>query len=824
MKTSRRLLVLITGVFAAAILALGGCGGGGGGGGAATMGNYAVGGAVSGLTGAGLVLANGSDNLPVSANGAFMFPTKVASGGAYAVTVKTQPTNPSQTCAVTSGSGTVGSADITGVTVSCAMNSYTVGGTVSGLAGSGLVLANGSDNVAVSANGTFTFPSPVASGAAYAVAINTQPGGQSCSVGGGSGTMGSSNVTNVAVTCTTLLPNKYSISGTVTGLAGSGLVLQDNGGDDLSVTASGGFTFTTSVASGSAYVVTVKTQPASPSQTCAVTNGNGTVGSANVTNVSVACTTKTSTISGTAVKGPVSGGTVIAYPISNGVMGSQIATAMTDASGNFSLSIGTYTGPVMLQLSGGTYTDEGTGTSMSMLSGDVMTAVMSTVAVGATVSGIQLTPLTSMAQTMAAHMAGGLTDANIGTANTNVGKYFMVGDILHTVPIDPLVSGSGGSATQDAINYGMTVAAMSGYAKSIGMSSSSAIVTAMMNDAADGTMDGKMFGNAVMMGGMGMGTAMPSTAGTSGLGAAMLAFVTSTQNKSGVVTATMQTLMNQLNGSNGQMMGSGGTGSSNGMMSGTVFNGPMSQGTVTAYAIAGGMKGAQITSTALGASGAFSMSIGTYSGPVMLQIVGGTYTDEATGTTMTMGSSDIMTAVLPTVAAGSTTSGISITPLSSMAQAHAAGISGGMSDVNINSANAGVGSYFMVSDILHTMPIDPRVSGSGSGATADRQDCGVAIAAMSQYAKGIGMTTSSGFVTAMMSDASDGMMDGKMGSSQISMGGGMMGGSMMQPTAGTSGLATAMTNFLGSSANMSGLTATTMNALIQKLAASNGQL
>ena len=529
------------------------------------------------------------------------------------------------------------------------------------------------------------------------------------------------------------------------------------------------------------------------------------------------------TISGTAVKGPVNGGTVTAYAVTGGTMGSQIGTAKTDASGNFSISIGTYSGPVMLQMTGGTYTDEATGTSMSMLSGDVMTAVMQTVAAGSTVSGIQLTPLTSMAQTMAGHMTGGMTDANISTATTNVGKYFMVSDILHTMPMDPLLSGSG-SGSQDAINYGMCLAAMSEYAKSIGMSSSSAIVTAMMSDAADGTFDGNMFGNAVMMGGMGMGTAMPATAGTSGLGAAMLAFMNSAQNKSGVTVGMMQTLMNQLNGASGQMMGGGGTGSSNGMMSGSAFNGPMSQGTVTAYAVTGGMKGAQLASTALGANGTFSMSIGTYTGPVMLQMSGGTYTDEATGTAMGMGSSDVMTAVLPTVASGATTSGIWITPLSSMAQAHASGMSGGMTDANINSANTGVGNYFMVSDILHTTPMDPRVAGSATGATADQQDCGVAIAAMSQSAHALGMTTSSAFVTAMMSDASDGMMDGTMGSSQISMGGGMMGGSMMQPTAGTSGLATAMTNFLGSNVNMSGATAMSMNSLIQKLAAATGQL
>jgi hypothetical protein len=393
------------------------------------------------------------------------------------------------------------------------------------------------------------------------------------------------------------------------------------------------------------------------------------------------------------------------------------------------------------------------------------------------------------------------------------------------MPMDPLVSGSG-TGSQDSVNYGMTLAAMSQYAKTLGMSSSSAMVTAMMSDAADGTFDGKMFSDVVMMGGMGMGTGMPSTAGTSGLGAAMLAFINnSALNKSGVAAATMQTLMSQLNGSSGQMMGSAGTGTSNGMMSGGVFNGPMSQGTVTAYAVAGGMKGAQLASTAIGATGAFSMSIGTYSGPVMLQVSGGSYTDEATGTLMTMGSSGVMTAVVPRVAAGATTAGIWVTPLSSMAQAHAAGMAGGMTDANINSANTGVGSFFhMVGDLLHTMPMDPRVAGSGAAATPDQQDCGVAIAAMSQYAQGISMPMSSGFVTAMMSDASDGMMDGKAGSTQIMMGGGMMGGTMMDAKAGTAGLATAMTSFLGSNMNLSGLTATSMNALIQKLAASNGQL
>ena len=70
--------------------------------------------------------------------------------------------------------------------------------------------------------------------------------------------------------------------GTVTGLMGSGLVLQNNGGDDLLVTAAGVFAFSTGLATGVSYVVTVSTQPSAPPQKCVVTNGSGTVGTANL--------------------------------------------------------------------------------------------------------------------------------------------------------------------------------------------------------------------------------------------------------------------------------------------------------------------------------------------------------------------------------------------------------------------------------------------------------------------------------------------------------------------------------------------------------------
>src|SRR5450432_2750570 len=50
---------------------------------------FQIGGAVSGLTGAGLVLENNAgDTLSLSTNGAFAFATSLPTGAAYAVTVK----------------------------------------------------------------------------------------------------------------------------------------------------------------------------------------------------------------------------------------------------------------------------------------------------------------------------------------------------------------------------------------------------------------------------------------------------------------------------------------------------------------------------------------------------------------------------------------------------------------------------------------------------------------------------------------------------------------------------------------------------------------
>ena len=235
MKTAQKTLFFA--YLTVILLVVGACAGlpagSGGTPGAPAGGPYTIGGTVSGLAGSGLVLMDNASTLPVNANGSFTFGTTVASGGLYAVTVQTQPSNPAQNCAVTGGSGTA-TANVTGITVACTTNpvTATIGGTVSGLVANTSVILqnNGGDSLTITANGAFTFKTAVTGADVYAVTVLTQPinPNQICTVTGGSGTA-SANVTTVAVNCVL----SYSIGGNVSGVVGTGLILENSSDSEL---------------------------------------------------------------------------------------------------------------------------------------------------------------------------------------------------------------------------------------------------------------------------------------------------------------------------------------------------------------------------------------------------------------------------------------------------------------------------------------------------------------------------------------------------------------------------------------------------------------
>ncbi len=177
-----------------------------------TFNQYNVGGTVSGLTtpfGANtLVLRNnGGDDLTIAADGSFTFASALSTGATYNATVFSNPQNPWQTCNLTNGSGTVGSSNITNLSLSCTLNTYTMSGSITSNIAlpSGLSISNGVNTINVPAGATSTpisFATPLNSGSNYNVTITAEPSGYVCAVTSPlTGTIPGANITDVGVNC-----------------------------------------------------------------------------------------------------------------------------------------------------------------------------------------------------------------------------------------------------------------------------------------------------------------------------------------------------------------------------------------------------------------------------------------------------------------------------------------------------------------------------------------------------------------------------------------------------------------------------------------------
>lgn len=249
-----------------------------------------IGGDVTGLTGTGLQLLNNSETLSIAADGPYTFPTTVADGSTYAVSVSTQPTAPGQVCTVASATGTV-SANVTTADVTCVTTTYTIGGGITNLVGTGLVLQNnGGDNLTVASGATiYEFATAIDDSTAYAVTVLAHPTvpTQLCDITNPSAASTSADVIDADVSCAAA----YTVGGTITG-AGAGtetLVIQNNLGDNLTITADGAYTFTIPVADTLAYAVTIFDAP-DINLNCIFTNLNATgSSSADIANVDIVC-------------------------------------------------------------------------------------------------------------------------------------------------------------------------------------------------------------------------------------------------------------------------------------------------------------------------------------------------------------------------------------------------------------------------------------------------------------------------------------------------------------------------------------------------------
>lgn len=158
----------------------------------------------------GLVLVNKSNGDKVTlttGQTSFVFGKLLATDEKFDVQIETNPTGAD--CKLTENTGSATYYTVYRVAVVCTINPYTLGGTVKGLNGSGLVLANGTDTTAVlppataGADVSFAFPVKVANGALYGATVLSQPTGQTCSVSANlnPGTMPSADQLGLVVNC-----------------------------------------------------------------------------------------------------------------------------------------------------------------------------------------------------------------------------------------------------------------------------------------------------------------------------------------------------------------------------------------------------------------------------------------------------------------------------------------------------------------------------------------------------------------------------------------------------------------------------------------------
>jgi len=187
----------------------------------------------------------------------------------------------------------------------------------------------------------------------------------------------------------------------------------------------------------------------------------------------------TTTISGSAVKGPVSGGTVT---VKNAATGAILGTTSTGPGGVYSLSV-PFSGDVIVEVLGGTYTDEASGAPTPLAT--PLRVVLN--ANGGSVTGV-VTPLTTMAYTYAFQGSTPVTKAAFDARAQALATQFGLADVNLATTL-PVVTG-----TTNA--YGESLRALSHYMKDNGRTLAM-VTNAVFANAGDLSAFNTLYNNAL---------------------------------------------------------------------------------------------------------------------------------------------------------------------------------------------------------------------------------------------------------------------------------------------------------------------------------------
>jgi hypothetical protein len=222
----------------------------------------------------------------------------------------------------------------------------------------------------------------------------------------------------------------------------------------------------------------------------------------------------TTMISGAVVDAFVINSTVTAYPVSSaGVVGACIpatpattpatcATATTDSSGDYTVNLGSYSGAVMLQATGGSYTDTVTGQTVALPSGLALSVLLPSVAPGTTAVTAQITPMTTMAAQFALQQAsqGTALATALQNAATSVEGYFGgLGDLASTALLDLTQTSCGAAASQASYDASLILAGISQLASQNNVTSAQLELAILQDVISDGIFDGTNAGVPIMV-------------------------------------------------------------------------------------------------------------------------------------------------------------------------------------------------------------------------------------------------------------------------------------------------------------------------------------
>ena len=222
----------------------------------------------------------------------------------------------------------------------------------------------------------------------------------------------------------------------------------------------------------------------------------------------------TTMISGAVVDAFVINSTVTAYPVSGaGVVGACIpatpattpatcATATTDSSGGYTVNLGSYSGAVMLQATGGSYTDTVTGQTVALPSGLALSVLLPSVAPGTTAVSAQITPMTTMAAQFALQQAsqGTALATALQNAATSVEGYFGgLGDLASTALLDLTQASCGAAASQASYDASLILAGISQLASQYNVTSAQLELAILQDVISDGMFDGTSGGVPIMV-------------------------------------------------------------------------------------------------------------------------------------------------------------------------------------------------------------------------------------------------------------------------------------------------------------------------------------